>query len=577
MDVKIKKFLSYYRPYRSIFFLDLFFSLLNAIITLLIPIVVMKTITCAFVSDENKKPFLMVSLGIGIISFLFVALYMCNYFTIYYGKMMGTKIECDMRNEIFAHYQKLSSDFFDKNNIGELMSNVTVDLNNISELIHRAPEEILTSGVKMIGTFIVLFYINSKLAFSVLSIIVLIFIFICYFIPKINRAVMKKHKKISDISVQLENSLSGINVVKSFTNENLEIKKFAKVNDDFVKVQSQWIKLLAKFDSGACSFIIGLIPLTTILTSFFILKKSVVLSDLIMFMMYIDIIINPIFTTIKLIDEYFQDSLAGYRRFLNVLNTIPSIINVPHPIVMNEMRGDIDFENVYFQYVKKNNFVLNNINLNINAGEYVALVGASGAGKSTLCKLLPRFYDVSQGEIKIDGVGIKNIKLEFLRKNIGFVQQDTYLFNGSIFDNIKYGKPDATYDEVVQAAKKAFAHEFIINSLNGYNTEVGSRGENLSGGQRQRIALARVFLKSPSILIFDEATSSLDTENEKYIQQSLNALRNCCTTIVIAHRLSTIKHAQRILVLERGRIVEEGVHETLLSKNGVYANLYKAL
>ncbi|GHV29660.1 thiamine ABC transporter permease [Clostridia bacterium] len=575
MKYKVKKLISYYKPYKKTFFMDLFMASMSAAILLIIPLII-RHITNEILLYERSKAIQAVVIWGIFISLLFFALYGCNYYILYYGHVMGTKMERDMREELFCHYQKLSCSFYDEQKIGKLMSRMTNDLYSLGEFLHRAPEEILTISMKMLGAFVMFFLVNRALVVVILVMFVAIFLHIWYFVPKVSKVFLKNHEKTSEINSTVEESLSGIRVVKSFANEKLELHKFEEANEEFVTSRKEAFKLMGFFHSGNMSLVIGLLPIITMVAMFFILNGSMVIGDLISCMLYIDILIGPMFSLMELFEQ-FQESFAGYQRFLEILEIKPEIVNSANAVELKRVAGGIAFENVSFQYNKDEKNVLTKLNLNIKSGEYVALIGPSGIGKSTLCSLIPRFYEVQSGKITIDGVDIREIKIKNLRDNIGFVQQDVYLFSGTVRENIRYGKENATEEEIIAAAKDAMVHDFIVNFPDGYDTNIGQRGLKLSGGQKQRLAIARVFLKNPRILIFDEATSSLDVESERCVQRSLEKLAINRTTIVIAHRLSTIKKAKRILVLTQNGITEDGTHDELISKNGVYAELYKLL
>ncbi len=571
MESKARKFISYYRPYKKTFFLDIFFSIVSACITITIPIILRFIINVA-INFEYEKALKSIIISTVIVSILFFALYACNRYIKYHGRLMGSEIERDMREELFVHYQNLSLDFYNNQKIGKLMSRITTDLHNIGNFSHTAPEEIVDFTIKVIGALLVIFFTNIIMGIISFLVLLAIVLYSLNFIPKINNAVVQSHEQISNLNSNLEENLSGMQVVQSFTNEALEIKKFKASNEEFIKSKKAVYKITSVFDSGTSAFVITLIPIITMVSSFFVLFGKLSISDVVTFMLYIDILVGPIFSIFNLM-EYFQESIAGYRRFTEILEIEPDIKNSKDAINIKKLSKNISFKNVTFGYNGCRN-IINNLNLEIKEGEYVALVGQSGVGKTTLCNLIPRFYDPLNGKIEIGGIDIKNILLENLRDNIGFVPQDTYLFSGSIFENIQYGKNNATKEEVIKACEDAYLDKFINQLEDGYGTQVGQRGIKLSGGQKQRIAIARVFLKNPPILIFDEATSSLDNESEEYIRKSLEKLAKDRTTIVIAHRLSTIKNAKRILVLNEEGIVEDGTHEDLISFNGIYKGLY---
>jgi ATP-binding cassette subfamily B protein len=489
---------------------------------------------------------------------------------------MGSKIERDMRKELFSYYQKFSLSFYDDQKIGKLMSRITNDLKNISEFLHHAPEDLTTFTLTLLGIIPFLIFINNKLAFIAIFVITLILAITLCFMPKISKAITKNLENTAEINSQIEETLSGIKVVKSFANEKIEMNKFDKTNEDFVESKRHFYKAISSYFPLIDALTTGLIPIISIIAMFFILNGGMAINDLLTFTLYANIIVGPIFRITSLIEQ-FQESFAGYERFLEVLKIKPEIVDSENAIELRNIKGNILFENVSFNYNQSKENVFQNLNLKINAGEYIALVGPSGVGKSTFCSLIPRLYELTGGKITIDNIDIRDIKLKNLRENIGFVHQDIYLFSGTIASNIKYGKINATEEEIIKAAKNAYIHDFIMNLPEGYNTEIGQKGTKLSGGQKQRLAIARVFLKNPPILIFDEATSSLDNESEKYVQDSLEKLAKNRTTIVIAHRLSTIRNAGKIIVLKDGKIIESGIHDELIQKNGPYAELYNLL
>ena len=486
---------------------------------------------------------------------------------------MGAKMEADMRSDIFGHYQKLTFAFYDNQKVGHLLSRITSDLFDISELLHHGPEDVLISVIKIVGSFVILMNINAKLTVTAFAFVPLMVAFAVYYNMKMKQAFARNRARIADINSQIEDSLAGIRVVKSFANEKEELKKFNKGNHNFLEAKKDSYKYMGMYNSG-------LTALTTLVTvgvliagGIFLTTGGVNAPDLITFLLYINNFTEPVK---KLVNsaEQFQNGYTGFERFLEILSIAPDISDKPDAVSMENMQGDIEFKNVSFHYEDNEEKVLNHINLKVRAGEYMALVGPSGVGKTTLCSLIPRFYDVSEGELLIDGVDVRDMKLNDLRNNVGIVQQDVYLFAGTIMENIRYGKSEATDEEVVLAAKNANAHEFIMSFPDGYDTDIGQRGVKLSGGQKQRLSIARVFLKNPPILIFDEATSALDNESEKVVQKSLESLAKDRTTFVIAHRLTTIRNAQKILVLTEEGIAEQGTHEELLAKKGIYESLY---
>ena len=569
---KWKKFFSYYKPYKKLFAADMFFACLAAAITVIIPLII-RYITNDVIyrsSDESLHTIFILS---GVMLILIFIEFFSNFFITNYGHMMGAKMEYDMRNEIFGHYQKLSFSFFDIQKVGQLMSRVTNDLFEISELFHHGPEDLVISIIKLIGSFIILLTINWRLALTAFAIVPVMLIYAFYFNVQMKRIFLKNRARIADINAQIEDNLSGIRVVKSFANEEIEMDKFRAGNNNFLESKKENYKYMGLYHSGLTAFTTLITVIVIASGAVFITKSIISITDLITFLLYINNFTEPIKKLINF-TEQFQNGVSGYTRFLEMLSINPDIVDKPDARELINAKGDILFKNVSFHYEDHTEMVLSNLNLHVRPGEYVALVGTSGVGKSTLCSLIPRFYEVSDGQILIDGTDIRNFTLKSLRNNIGIVQQDVYLFTGSVMDNIRYGRPDATEAEIVAAAQNANAHDFIMSLPDGYDTYIGQRGIKLSGGQKQRLSIARVFLKNPPILIFDEATSALDNESEKVVQESLEKLARNRTTFVIAHRLSTIRNAEKILVLTEDGIAESGSHEQLLNKGGIYADLY---
>lgn len=567
-----KKFFSYYKPYKKIFAADMLFACMGAAVTLIIPLII-RYITSDVIYRDSSQSLHTILMLTGIMALLVLLECYCNYFIAYYGHMMGAKMEYNMRNEIFAHYQKLSFSFFDNQKVGQLMSRVTNDLFDISELFHHGPEDMVISIIKLFGSFAILLSVNWRLALVAFAIVPVMLIYAFYFNVRMKRAFVKNRARIADINAQIEDNLSGIRVVKSFANEEIEMDKFKAGNDRFVESKKESYKYMGLYHSGLGAFTTLISVIVIAAGAAFITFQMISITDLITFLLYINNFTEPIKKLINF-TEQFQNGASGYTRFLEILKINPDITDSPDAKELIKAKGDITFENVSFRYEDDSETVLSNLNLHVKEGEYVALVGTSGVGKSTLCSLIPRFYDVTEGQILIDGTDIRNFTLKSLRNNIGIVQQDVYLFTGSVMDNIRYGCPDATDAQIVAAAQNANAHEFIMNLPEGYDTNIGQRGIKLSGGQKQRLSIARVFLKNPPVLIFDEATSALDNESEKVVQESLEKLARNRTTFVIAHRLSTIRNAQKILVLTENGISESGTHQELLSKNGIYADLY---
>ena len=569
---KWQRFFSYYKPYRGLFFADMFFAIMGAAVTLVIPLIIRYITGTVIFYEANEALRVILKLALVMVGLVLLEAY-CNFFIAYQGHIMGAKMEYDMRNEIFAHYQRLSFNFFDDQKVGQLMSRVTNDLFEIAELFHHGPEDIVISIIKFIGSFIILASINIKLTLVAFAIIPFMFAYAYFFNKKMKAAFKRNRAKIADINATIEDNLSGIRVVKSFANEDAEMEKFRNGNSRFVETKKSSYLYMGGFHSGLGAFMTLINIVVIVAGAVFITKGIVDVTVLITFLLYVNNFTEPVKKLINF-TETFQNGVSGYERFLEIMSIEPDIKDKENAVEKNEFKGDVSFFDVSFRYNDKNDYVLKHVSLDVKAGEYVALVGSSGAGKTTLCSLIPRFYDVTDGSICVDGVAVRDLKLKCLRNNIGIVQQDVYLFAGSIIENIRYGRPDATDEEVYEAAKKANAHEFIMSLPEGYSTDIGQRGIKLSGGQKQRLSIARVFLKNPPILIFDEATSALDNESEKVVQESLETLAANRTTFVIAHRLSTIRNAKRILVLTEDGITESGTHKELMQKQGVYYNLY---
>jgi len=570
---KFKIFLSYYRPYLKLFAADMVCAFGAAGISLVYPLIVRYITNDILVNYEIAEAVVIIlKLALAMIGLALLELF-CNYFISYQGHVMGAKMEYDMRNDIFNHFQKLSFGFYDNQKTGQLMSRITNDLFEITELCHHGPEDIIISIIKFVGAFIILVGINVPLTLLLFIFLPLMFFFAWKMKTRMNAAFKANRQRISEINAQIEDDLSGIRVVKSFANEDLEVEKFKEGNGRFVASKKNSYREMATFHSGLGLFT-TLINVGVIAGGGLMIANDVIkLSDLLTFLLYVNSVVEPVRKLINF-TEQFQNGITGFERFMEIMDTEPDIQDAADAVALENVRGDISFENVAFQYEGTLAPVFCNIDLQVDAGDYMALVGSSGVGKTTLCSLIPRFYDVTDGSIKIDGQDIRKVTMRSLRNSIGIVQQDVYLFAGSVADNIRYGKPDATMEEIVEAAKNANAHEFIMELPDGYDTYIGQRGIKLSGGQKQRLSIARVFLKNPPILIFDEATSALDNESEKVVQESLEKLAKNRTTFVIAHRLSTIKNAKNILVLGEDGIKERGTHDELLARSGVYAGLY---
>lgn len=568
----LKKMFGYYKPYMGIFWADMFFAMLSAGVALTIPLVVRYVTTTLIYMEPEVIVQRMIYIGIFLFALLAVDCF-SKFFIGNYGHVMGAKMEYDMRAEIFAHMQKLSFSFYDDAKVGQLMSRITSDLFDITELLHHGPENIILSLLKIVGAFVILLNINKWLALAAFIVLPFMFGFAFILNKRMRRAFKQNRVKIAEINEQIEDNLSGIRVVKSFANEHVENEKFKKGNDGFLAAKKNSYFNMGTFQAGVGVFTTLIQVNVIIVGGILIAYRQLNIQDLLTFMLYIGVFTDPIRTLVDF-TEQFQNGYTGFERFREIMDIEPDIKDAPDAKELTDVKGSITFENVSFQYRDGADKVLNNVSLDVPAGAYMALVGSSGAGKTTLCSLIPRFYDVTEGAIRIDGTDIRDVTLKSLRNHIGMVQQDVYLFSGTIFENISYGKPGCTREEVIEAAKNANAHEFIMSFPDGYDTDIGQRGIKLSGGQKQRLSIARVFLKNPEILIFDEATSALDNESEKVVQDSLEKLAKNRTTFVIAHRLTTIQNAEKILVLTEEGIAESGSHEELLQKGGIYEKLY---
>ncbi|WP_027626753.1 ABC transporter ATP-binding protein [Clostridium lundense] len=567
----IKKFISYYGPYKRMFFMDMLCALILSAIDLVFPIIVRYLLYDVYNKSREQIIKYVILIGSALL-LMYVIRYLCQYYIAAWGHIMGARMEADMRKDIFNHLQKLSFSYYDNTNTGKLMSRIVTDLFDISELAHHGPEDVFISLLKIIGSFVILMNINVSIT-VVLMFITLVMIYFSYFYNKKMKLIFKKNReKIANVNAQIQDSLSGIRVVKSFSNEHIEKKKFQMGNNEFLETKEIGYGIMGRFFSMN-GFFQGILYLSAILLGgIFISNGKLETYDLVVYILYINIFLNPIEKLINFTEQY-QKGITGFERFLEIINTNPDITEKKGAIEFKNPKGHIQFENVSFSYDNKNS-VLNNININIEAGKTVAIVGPSGSGKTTFCSIIPRFYEVDEGAVLLDGIDIRDMKLKSLRNNIGIVQQEVYMFVGTIKENIAYGNPEATDEEIIEAAKRANAHEFIMALEDGYETYVGERGVKLSGGQKQRISIARVFLKNPSILILDEATSALDNESEKLIQKSLGILSKNRTTLIIAHRLSTIRNADEIIVLTDEGIKERGSHDDLINKKGIYMNLY---
>jgi ATP-binding cassette subfamily B protein len=553
-------------------FADLACAFIVSVTTLLIPLCISyitKNILAGDMPDALNQIYLM-----GAIMLALVAVHTaCNGFVDYRGHMMGALMESDMRSELFEHYQKLSFGFYDEQKTGQLMTRLTNDSFALAELYHHGPEDIAISLLNFVGAFVILININIELTLIVMLFLPIMAVYAGFFNKRMKAALRKSKDRIGDINAQVEDTLSGVRVVKSFTNEEIEKKKFAYENNRFVDSRRDGYKSEAYFSEGMSAFTQLMTIAVVVFGGAGIVHASLDLADLLTFLLYIGILLEPIKRFSNFIRLY-QEGITGFDRFMEVLEVEPDIQDSAGAVELTHVQGNIKFKDVSFKYKEEHDYVLKNISLDIKTGEYIALVGASGVGKTTLCSLIPRFYEVNAGSILLDGMNIRDMSLRSLRKNIGIVQQDVYLFAGTVSDNIRYGKPDASREAIIEAAKKANAHDFIMTLPDGYDTDIGQRGVKLSGGQKQRLSIARVFLKNPPIIIFDEATSALDNESEKAIRDSLETLIDNRTTLVIAHRLSTVRNAQRIIVLTDNGIDEQGTHEELIVLEGTYANLY---
>ncbi len=567
-----KKFLSYYRPYAGLFLADMACALVVSAVTLLLPLCA-RYITQNFL--EGPMPYALNHIYLmGAFMLALVGVYtLCNMFIDFQGHMMGARMESDMRSELFEHYQKLSFRFYDEQRTGQLMTRITNDTFAMSELYHHGPEDIVTTSLTVTGAFIILLRVNVALTLIIFLFLPIMAVYALYFNKKMNSALRSSKDKIGDINAQVEDTLAGIRVVKSFTNEDVEKRKFVHANNRFLTSRRDGYKSEAYFSGGLIAFTQLITISVIIFGGAAIVHASLNIADLLTYLLCVSILIDPIQKLVNF-GRLYQEGITGFNRFMDMMEMAPDLQDTTDAIDLTQAQGNIEFKDVSFKYKEDHNYVVKNLSLEIQAGEYVALVGSSGAGKTTLCSLIPRFYEVNAGKILLDGQDIRDVTLRSLRRNIGIVQQDVYLFAGTVADNIRYGKLDASRQEIIEAAKQAHAHDFILALPDGYDTDIGQRGVRLSGGQKQRLSIARVFIKNPPVIILDEATSALDNESEKAVQDSLEKLADNRTMLVIAHRLSTIRNAQRIVVLSDSGIVEQGTHAELLALNGAYANLY---
>lgn len=569
----LKRFIHYYAPYRAIFFLDLLCATVISAIDLAYPQILRTLTNTLFTKSRSTILSALIPIAIGLF-LMYVLQSLCKYYVSCQGHMMGARMERDMRQQLFDHYEQLSFSYYDQHNSGQMMSKLVSDLFDISEFAHHGPENLFISIVKIVGSFVFLFLINWRLAIPLAILVVCMFFFSLKQNRRMQQTFLENRRKIGDVNASLQDTLAGIRVVQSFANEDIERQKFYKSNHDFLKSKDDNYRCMGSFMSWNL-FFQGMMYLTTLVFGGFLISNGLMnVGDLAMYALYIGIFISPIQILVEL-TEMMQKGLSGFRRFLDVMDTKPEIEDAKDATPLTNVQGRVSYENVSFHYSDDDTPVLSDVSFQIEAGKSIALVGPSGSGKTTICSLLPRFYDVTEGRITIDGKDVRSLTLNSLRNQIGLVQQDVYLFCGTVRENIAYGKPDATMDEIIDAAKKANIHDFIEELPDGYDTFVGERGTRLSGGQKQRISIARVFLKNPPILILDEATSALDNESERWIQQSLEELAKNRTTITIAHRLSTIRNADEILVVADNRICERGTHDELVAKNGIYAHYYE--
>lgn len=569
----LKRFIHYYAPYRAIFFLDLLCATVISAIDLAYPQILRTLTNTLFTKSSSTILSALIPIAIGLF-LMYVLQSLCKYYVSCQGHMMGARMERDMRQQLFDHYEQLSFSYYDQHNSGQMMSKLVSDLFDISEFAHHGPENLFISIVKIVGSFVFLFLINWRLAIPLAILVVCMFFFSLKQNRRMQQTFLENRRKIGDVNASLQDTLAGIRVVQSFANEDIERQKFYKSNHDFLKSKDDNYRCMGSFMSWNL-FFQGMMYLTTLVFGGFLISNGLMnVGDLAMYALYIGIFISPIQILVEL-TEMMQKGLSGFRRFLDVMDTKPEIEDAKDATPLTNVQGHVSYENVSFHYSDDDTPVLSDVSFQIEAGKSIALVGPSGSGKTTICSLLPRFYDVTEGRITIDGKDVRSLTLNSLRNQIGLVQQDVYLFCGTVRENIAYGKPDATMDEIIDAAKKANIHDFIEELPDGYDTFVGERGTRLSGGQKQRISIARVFLKNPPILILDEATSALDNESERWIQQSLEELAKNRTTITIAHRLSTIRSADEILVVADNRICERGTHDELVAKNGIYAHYYE--
>mgnify|MGYP005789211151 CR=1 FL=1 len=568
----IKKFIRYYRPYQVVLYLDLVCAAVISLIDLAYP-QILRTLTRTLFREEAERVMgVLLPIAVGML-IMYVVQALCKYYVSYQGHMMGAYMERDMRQQLFDHYEKLSFSYYDNNNSGQMMSKLVSDLFDIAEFAHHGPENLFISVIKIVGSFVCLFWINARLAVPLLILVVFMIFFSARQNARMQETFMDNRRKIGDVNASLQDTLAGIRVVQSFANEDVERKKFRKSNENFLQSKNSNYRCMGNFMGGNLFFQGMMYLVTVVYGGWLIARGQMAVDDLAMYALYIGIFISPIQILVELA-EMMQKGLSGFKRFVAVMETEPEIVDAPDAQDLTDVKGHVCYEDVSFRYSDEED-VLSHVSFDIPAGRSVALVGPSGGGKTTICSLLPRFYDVTGGKITIDGKDVSRVTLKSLRNVIGIVQQDVYLFCGTVKDNISYGKPGASMDEIIEAAKEANIHDFIMSLPDGYDTFVGERGTRLSGGQKQRISIARVFLKNPPILILDEATSALDNESERHIQMSLEKLSKNRTTITIAHRLSTIQNADEIIVINNEGIAERGTHRELMERDGIYAHYYK--
>ena len=568
----IRRFIDYYAPYKAVFFIDLICAAAISIIDLAYP-QILRTMTNTLFTRDSRAILSALPLIAAGLFVMYIVQSLCKYYVSYQGHMMGANMERDMRQQLFDHYERLSFSYYSRNNSGQMMSKLVSDLFDIAEFAHHGPENLFISLVKIIGSFVFLFLINWRLALPLVVLVLCMFFFTVRQNTRMQETFMENRRRIGDVNSSLQDTLAGIRVVQSFANEDIEQEKFRRSNQAFLRSKKDNYNCMGNFMAWNL-FFQGMMYLVTLVFGGWLIAKGLMEPvDLAMYALYIGIFINPIQILVELI-EMMQKGLAGFRRFLEVMDTAPEIKDPPDARELTDVKGRVCYEDVSFHYSDDDTPVLSHVSFEIPAGRSIALVGPSGSGKTTICSLLPRFYDVTGGRITIDGKDVRTLSLKSLRSQIGMVQQDVYLFSGTIRDNIAYGRPGASMDEIIEAARRANIHDFISELPDGYDTFVGERGARLSGGQKQRISIARVFLKNPPVLILDEATSALDNESERWIQQSLEELSRDRTTITIAHRLSTIRNADEIIVITEDGIAERGTHESLLAKGGIYAHYY---